>query len=325
MKYTNNHNLSLLLAGWLIDDEYTNGKDLYPDKELISATSLLKPVRETVLQKQLDLSTLSIDVSDKVSSRIGQAIHDSIEKTWKHKYKYVLKKLEYQPSIYENIIINPTEPVQENQIPIYLEQRYFKELDDVIISGQVDQIFDGTLSDVKTTSVWSYLSGNNDEKFKQQLSFYRWLNPEIITNDVAYINYVFTGWESYKAEIDPKYPQARAIAVTVVLYSIEEIELILKQKLKTIKEESLKSQIDMIQCTDKELWRDPPKYKYYSDPTKMIKSTKNFDSLKEANEHLLTKGKGVIKIVEGTPKACKYCSVATICEQRKELFNDDGF
>lgn len=325
MKYTNKHNLSLLLAGWLIDDNYSNGSNLYPDKEVISVTSLLRSTKQVVLQKQLDMDTLENDVSDNVSLRIGHAIHDSIEKTWKHKYKSILKKLEYPPNVYENIVINPTEPIKEGQIPIYLEQRYFKELDGVMISGQVDQIFDGTLSDVKTTSVWSYLSGNNTEKFKQQLSIYRWLAPDIIKNDVAYINYVFTGWEAFKAEIDPKYPQSRAIAIPIVLYSIEEIENILKQKLKKIKEESTKAQIDMVECNDEELWRDAPKYKYYSDPTKIDgKSTKNFDSYKEASEHLSVKGKGIIKIVEGTPKACKFCNVFTICEQRKEYFNDDG-
>ena len=325
MKYTNKHNLSLLLAGWLIDDDYSNGSNLHPDKELISVTSLLRSTRQVVLQKQLDMSTLENDVSDNVSLRIGHAVHDSIEKTWKHKHQSILKKLGYPPHIYENIVINPTEPMNEHEIPIYLEQRYFKELDGIMISGQVDQIFDGTLSDVKTTSVWSYLSGNNTEKFKQQLSIYRWLAPHIIKNDVAYINYVFTGWESFKAEIDPKYPQSRAIAVPIVLYSLEEIEDILRQKLKKIKEESVKDQIDMVQCSDEELWRDLPKYKYYSDPTKTDgKSTKNFDSFKEATEHLSVKGKGTVKIVEGTPKACKFCNVFTICEQRKEYFNDDG-
>jgi hypothetical protein len=84
------------------------------------------------------------------------------------------------------------------------------------------------------------------------------------------------------------------------------------------------SQDALPRCTDEELWRSEPVYKYYSDPTKTDgRATKNFDSLIEANNHLTEKGKGVVKTVPGQVKACLYCRAFDICEQRKEYTFDD--
>lgn len=61
-------------------------------------------------------------------------------------------------------------------------------------------------------------------------------------------------------------------------------------------------------CTDEELWRSDPQYKYYTDPTKTSGRSTNFDNLADAHRHLAEKGgKGVIITKPGEPKACAYC------------------
>lgn len=323
MKYKNEHNIDLVLAGWLVDSDYSNGASQFPNDRVISTTSLLKPVRQFVLQQQIEHDEYEIDISELIASRYGSALHDSIEKSWKNKYQHSLKKLGYPQSVIERIVINPVEPITKEQIPIYLEQRYFKKFEDIVISGQIDQCLEGKLSDIKSTSVYSYLNGSNEEKHMLQGSIYRWLAPNIITKDFMDIHYIFTDWQKFRAKTDPNYPKTRVITKTVKLLSLVETEIYIKNRLNQIKEnEKLPNQNNLIECSDKELWKSDPVYKYYADPMKTVKATKNFNSLLEANEHLASKGKGIVKVVESEPKACQYCMAYTICEQRKQYFED---
>ena len=83
----------------------------------------------------------------------------------------------------------------------------------------------------------------------------------------------------------------------------------------------------MPRCTDEELWRSDPKFKYYTDPAKAkqpgARSTKNFDNRAEAHQYKANKGGvGVVVEIPGEVKACGYCAAFDACEQRKEYFND---
>jgi len=77
-------------------------------------------------------------------------------------------------------------------------------------------------------------------------------------------------------------------------------------------------------CTDKELWRSEPQFKYYSDPDKAkdptARSTRNFDSLSDAQTYKAEKGKGVIVTKLGEPKACEYCPAFPSCKQKDAYF-----
>ena len=50
-KFTNNEKQSLSIAVWLVTDEYNHNR--YPGKLSISATSLLKPARMTILSNRI--------------------------------------------------------------------------------------------------------------------------------------------------------------------------------------------------------------------------------------------------------------------------------
>ena len=85
---TNKFNLPLPLQVWLAGDSY----DYVNNPKYISATSILKPVRQIVLSKRL--SEQDIDLSDKIAVSTGTAIHDGIECAWTNP-KLSLTKLNY--------------------------------------------------------------------------------------------------------------------------------------------------------------------------------------------------------------------------------------
>ena len=319
-QFTNLHNIDISMAVWLVHDDY----DFLPRERAISATALLKPTRQIILSGRVTGESLE-DLSGRISMRLGHAIHDSIEHAWKTGYKRSLSLLGLPDKVIDRFKINPKpEDLQPGDIPVYIEQRGYRKVGDWTISGKLDMAVDGRLKDAKSTSVFSFIKGNKDENYRLQLSFYKWLHSDKITQDEGDIQFVFTDWQKSMVNTIPGYPTIRIVNHTVSLYSEEETETLIASKLEDLVRYQDASQDALPRCTDEELWRSEPVYKYYSDPTKTDgRATKNFDSLIEANNHLAEKRKGVVKTVPGQVKACLYCRAFEICEQRKEYTFDD--
>ena len=120
---TNEHNVPLALAVWLLADDY----DYVNEPNYISVTSLLKPLRQIVLSHRVphDMKKAA-DVSDFLARRMGQSLHNSIEHAWLHKYKQSLSLLGYPDQVINKVVINPTKEqllADPDAIPIYLEKR----------------------------------------------------------------------------------------------------------------------------------------------------------------------------------------------------------
>ena len=324
MKITNDHNISLPLAAWLLYDDY----DYINEPSYISATSLLKPTKQLVLSKRIPSSERTSDLSDFVARAFGRSIHTAVETAWTSNPKAALKQLGYPDSVLERVVVNPTEEQLKeikNPIAIYFEKRSLRELDGFTVGGKFDLVADGIVQDIKTTSVYTYMNDRKLEDYKLQLSIYRWLNPDLITEDYGYINFVFTDWQKFKAKSDPKYPKTRLATQRIELMSLEETEEFIRQRLRAYKS-ALGADEDMMpRCTDKELWRSDPVYKYYKDPSKINspRATKNFSDLSEARRHMMMEGKGKIVTVEGVPKACDYCAAYALCKQKDEYFKPE--
>jgi hypothetical protein len=80
---------------------------------------------------------------------------------------------------------------------------------------------------------------------------------------------------------------------------------------------------DIPECNEEELWRSEPVFKYYAKVEATGRSTKNFDTLLEAREHMSSKGgKGRIDSVPGVVKACLYCPAFSVCLQKDRLIAD---
>lgn len=318
MQITNVTGISLPLAVWLAHDTY----DFTQQGKAISATSLLKPVRQILLSERLTEDTATApDTSDYLASRLGHAIHDGIERAWKDGYRESLKKLGYPDKVIEAIRINPIikEP---GTIPVYIEKRTTRQIAGYTISGKLDMALDGELVDFKSTSVFA-LKGSKDRDYQLQGSIYRWLNQDIITSDYLKINFVFTDWQKALARQNPDYPQQRVYEHPVKLLSLEETEAWIRNKFRQLEEAAELPEEEIPHCSDEELWRSDTIYKYYSDPNKTSgKSTKNFTDLGEANKYRAEKGKGIVLTVPGAVKACTYCRAFPICSQ-KDLYVHD--
>ena len=319
-QFTNLHQIDISMAVWLVHDDY----DFLPRERAISATALLKPTRQIILSGRVTGEALE-DISARISMRLGHAIHDSIEHAWKTGYKRSLSLLGLPDKVIDRFKINPDpKEVQPEDIPVYIEQRGYRKLGEWVISGKLDMAVNGRLKDAKSTSVFSFIKGNKDENYRLQLSFYKWLHSDKVTDDEGDIQFVFTDWQKSMVNTIPGYPPIRIVNHTVSLYSEQETETLIASKIEDLVRYQDASQDALPRCTDEELWRSEPVYKYYSDPAKTDgRATKNFDSLIEANNHLAEKRKGVVKTVPGQVKACLYCRAFDICEQRKEYTFDD--
>ena len=321
MKITNNFNISLSLAVWLLHDEY----DYVNEPNYISVTTLMKPLRHIILPRRIPRELVETDVSDFIARALGHSLHDSIEKSWVKGYKRSLALLGYPEKVIERVLINPT-PEElastPNAIPIYLEQRAKKTVTvdgkTWTVGGKFDMVAEGIVHDNKSTSAYTWVYGGRDDEHQQQGSLYRWLNPDKITEDFIRINYIFTDWQKSQAKQNPNYPQKRVESKDIVLLSEAEVQRWVEWKLQLVMKYWDAPERDIPNCTDEELWMSDPKFKYYADPAKTSgRSTKNFDSLLEANAFKAEKGnKGIIITVPGEPKRCDYCDAFPLCTQK---------
>lgn len=320
-RYSNRHNIPLSLAVWLAHDSY----DRVIDPKYFSATDFNRPLKQIVLPRQRtpeQKQTAQLeDVSELVASRIGHGIHDSIENVWLSKYEIALQNLGYPQKVIDRIVINPMlgEDLPKDAIPVYLEVRRFKEFMGFKIGGKFDFLAEGKLEDFKTTKVFGYKKGSNDQDYIQQASVYRWLNQDLVTSEKFRINYIFTDWLKSKIKQDPTYPKQQVLGKDYNLLSIEATEAFLATRLQEYIEYKDAPESDLPRCTDEELWRGAAVYKYFSNPAKLTRATKNFDNHNDAIAHMMSKGnKGIIQEHKGKVIRCNYCPAFQDCKQKDE-------
>ena len=317
MKYTNVSNVPLSLAVFLATDNY----DYSDDDNTLSATALIKPLRQLVLSNRVNVEDAAADLIGMLQSRMGSAIHDAIERAWKENHVEALKILGYPPKIIERFRINPKpEEITPDIIPVYMEQRAKKKVGKYTISGKFDFVGDGRVEDFKSTSVFTAINNTNDEKYILQGSIYRWLNPQLITKDEMAIQFIFTDWSAARARSEANYPQQRTMQRILPLKSIQETDAFVRRKLTLLDQYWDAPEADIPHCTDEDLWRSAPVFKYYKNPTKMTRSTKNFDTQQEAFMRKAEDGNvGVVIEQPGQVTACKYCPAFSACKQKDTL------
>lgn len=340
--YNNKHQIPLPLAVWLATDEYLYAK--YPNE--LSATTLLKSSRYIMHSQRTmypeafpehlrpvlvqDTGLDYPDIQERIASRVGTAIHDSVEKAWKLNYKQALLSLGYPEQVINRIKINPKpNELETDTIPVYSENRMYREIEveghKFTISGQYDMIIEGNLHDIKTTSTYSYETGCNDDKYMMQGSIYRWLNPELITGDTLTINFVFLDWKAFQSKSNEKYPPAKVYKREYKLLSLEETEMFIRNKLK-IHVKHLDSPLEIIPCcSEKELFSSPPVFKYFKTGYEEGKrATKNFDSFIEASKYRADKGNFQGDIVEhkGNPFMCPCCNPDEVMDLTMKVNNN---
>ena len=316
-QYSNLTNLPLPIAAWLAHDTY--------DREAagISATTLMKPTRQIILSKRLPPGEGITDISGMIKSRIGTAIHDAIERAWiSEALPQTLTNLGLASKNVNRILVNPeTLPEGKPVIPVYLEKRSERTIMGFKVTGKFDFIADGRVHDFKTTSTFAYTSGNKDDDYILQGSIYRWLNPDIITDDRMSIIFIFTDWNKnrYLSARDT-YPPAQITTRDFDLLPEATVQKYVENKLSELIACENLPEPELPLCTDKELWRKEDVYKYYKDPMKTGLSTRTVETMREAQEIFVADGSvGRIDTVKGQVQACLYCSGFSLCSQKDAL------
>lgn len=318
--YVNNTGVPLSVAVYLATDHY----DYVPNA--ISATALLKSVRQQVLPRRIPRGSpaAQTELLSVVKSRIGTSIHDGIERAWTGgHYKAAMQSLGYPQKVIDRVVVNPDGELAPDAIPVYMEVRSFRELDGFRISGKFDLVAEGRLEDFKSTGTFTWINNTKTEDYRLQGSIYRWLNPEIITQDHMAIQFFFTDWMPGRAKADPLYPQRITEQLLIPLMSLQETEEYIRSRLQLFSQHIDADESELPLCTDKELWRRDPEYKYYKNPAKTARSTKNFDNLFEASQRQREDGGvGIVVTVPGQATACKYCAAFPVCTQKDQLIAD---
>ena len=311
---TNNANIDPTLAVWLLTDDY----DFNPDPNTLSVTTLLKPARMVALQRSPQY-TVNMDISTLVKSRIGQAIHSGIENAWLNNYQQAMKILGYSQDYIDRVVINPKGQLKDGDIPVYIEHRGTKDFGEYKVTGKFDFAFNGQLQDTKSTSVYSFIKGNMNEKYIQQGSCYRNICSDILTEDTIKINFVFTDHKTAMVGTTG-YPPTSAYTSVLPLYSQSKTEEFIDGRLGAIDDAlSCGEQSELPECSYEDLWMRPAVFKYFKNPKnkRATKSSEDYQEIKALYEADGSIGK--IEVVESVAMRCEYCSVKEICEQYKAM------
>jgi hypothetical protein len=312
--YNNASNVPLTMAVWLAADY---GYDLVYDPMTYSATDLLKPIKSLILSREIKNNTLpteTMDIADLAPSRLGTAVHTDVERAWLENYEEALTALGFPHRLIESIAINP-EIADPDRTNIYIEQRTAKQMGKYTISGKFDFVIEGRVRDVKTTKTYNWIHGGNNHKYMMQGSIYRWLNPDIITDDFMSVDYAFTDWTPLQAQANKDYPPNRILSKDLELLPIQITEDFVNERLNLIDSLTGKPQNLMPDCTPEELWQNPTKWAFYRKATNK-KATKLYDIAQEAYDANSAIGNtGVVVERPSTPKFCTYCDASSICLQ----------
>lgn len=314
--FTNKAKVSLAIAPFLALDTY----EYDPDPKAISATSLIRPLRAVILGRQnVDLAK-DVELIDMAGPSMGSAFHARLELGWNNPalIKAILEKFGNSPEVISRVRVNPPE-IKKGDIAIYTEQRFHKEISGFKVTGQCDLIINGHLHDLKSSSVYGYINDSNAHDYIAQGSVYRWLRPDLITEDDMFIEYLFTDWSKQQAIRDKAYPQLRVMQKKYELWSLEATENYIEERLQTIAEKADKPQQELPLCNERELWQQPVKYQYFKNPNS-ARATRNYDTMQEAQDHLSkNNGVGEVRVKPGKVNRCNYCPVVDICEQAASL------
>lgn len=310
MQFTNKYNLPQAIVNAVCRDPYDRGEADMSVSDIIDS-----PRAKTLLQ--IHDSKLVVDVSERIWSLFGRAVHQILE--W---------------------------GADEESVP---EERLFYKLNiggtDVTISGAMDlQETDGEgrtiIKDWKVTSVYAYKA--EKPAWPNQLNCYAhlmrnaqfaesWIDGEKKRykhrpNNVGglQIGAILRDWNSGQAKRDPSYPQAPIQMVELPLWASKEAKVYFESRVAMhVRARSLEfAGLDLPPCTDEERWKDEESFAVMKEGGKRALAL--YDNRPEAQNHLDNlKVPAFIEVRGGTPKRCEsWCGAAPYCSQyQKELSN----
>lgn len=317
-RYSNVSGVPTALGVFLASDDY----DYDDTPKTISATTLMKPIRQIILPSRLPSDVGLVDLASMLRNRIGSAVHTAIERSWlEGRYAKAMQAMGIPDRAINLIKVNPQpEDLNEDSIPVYIERRASKQVNGWNVTGKFDIVFDGRVEDFKTASVLSYMKQQNASKQAWQGSLYRWLNPLIVHEPQIRIHHIFLDWKPGMRGSSPDYPSQGFVTQTIDLHSVEDTQRFVEHKIHLIEKYWNEHESAIPECNDEELWRSEPVYKYYKNPLKTQRSTKNFETMHEAQLRRIEDGSvGIVREIPGQVMACKFCNAFDACTQKDRL------
>lgn len=250
----------------------------------ISVTRLIAPPQIVYLQKK-HADEIEEDVSGRIWSLLGQSVHHVLERS-----------------------------ASEDDI---VEERFYSMINGWWLSGQCDLISENTLYDFKVTSAWSVLNGIKPE-WENQLNVLHYLAEDSDINKLAIIA-ILRDWSETQMMRSSDYPRRQVVELEIPLWSKEKQEEYINKRIRL--HQAAKGG-DYPECTPEERWQKDDVWAVMREGRKS--AVKLFDNQKDADgkaEEL--GGKHYVQYRKGESIRCgKYCSVASFCNQYKEM-NDE--
>lgn len=269
-RLTNVHGLPQSIVDAVSNDPYTGGGD-------ISATKLIDAPQIVQLGRQHH-DKVVVDVSERVWSLLGQAVHTILERA----------SLRAQGMV--------------------AEERLFAEVRGWTVSGQFDvmDLDSSKIIDYKVTT--TYKAKGND-KWTQQLNILRWLAHQNghEVNELEIVA-IFRDWRKKEAERNPEYPRAAIQTIQVPVWDLFEAEQFIEERVAL---HQLARGGANIECTDEDRW-------YSGSTFAVIKpgNTRALRVYPERPDPSMIPEGYVVEERTGEYTRCMhYCDVAPFCEQ----------
>jgi len=272
---TNMHGAPESILQAVTADPYTKGEADF------SVTELIKPPQINRLWAEHE-NKISMDVRDEFWKLLGRGVHNVLEQ-------------------YSDGGVS--------------EERHFAKVGDLTVSGAIDLVSNGMVTDYKVTSTYSVMKGLKPE-WEQQLNMYSWLlRQNDISSSSLRIVALCRDWIKSRSDRSQKYPASPIVILPVPKWPDEQQDQYIEERVRVHMDEST------IPCTSEERWA---RGKYMVTGTDVkLKKPKLFDTLMEAS--VWTQGKenpvkGIAyQITETTPTYVRcegnWCGVRDFCPQ----------
>ena len=271
--YTNVHALPQSIVAAVTNDPYVGGGD-------ISTTKLIDSPRVVQLTRQHH-SRVTTDVSERVWSLLGQAVHTILERAG----------------------------LRDGGALV--EERLYATVNGWQVSGQFDvlHVEDQKLSDFKVTTVFKK---HGSDSWTRQLNVLRWLaHQNGHTVNHLEIVAIFRDWRKAEAQRNPEYPQAAICVIPVPVWDLADAEAYVRERVAMHQEASEGVEYE---CSDEDRWYSGTTYALMKPGGK--RAVKVFDRLPDPEE--VPAGHEVV-LRQGEYKRCAhYCDVAPFCSQWAE-------
>ena len=285
MKITNKHNVPVEVLNFLNRNKYSDGGSD------ITVSRLIGSPRRAILKKK-HWTDIEVDISSQIASLLGTALHKIFEEG------------------------------SEKESTHISEERIFLKVNGWVVSGQIDtQIVSSTITirDYKSTSAWAVM--HEKVEWEQQTNLYAYLVEKKKGFKVKKVEIMalVRDWTRREAERNPDYPQCMIVTLTPPLWSMEDRERYLLERLDlhATSETNSITDDDIGKCSPEEQWRKETKFAVMKNGG--VRALKVFDSEEEAKTFAAEKKDvSVITRPAEATRCMNFCEVAPFCSQWKE-------